>query len=167
MKTQPERDNLLNDLLARCILERDCVRILWLLVKSLHWFDVVGINLDRPIVDLAHGLDFDVVAPFARRLLFLYVIIETICYEVAEILLLRLNVFHALYAHESVLLLVTVRLERDRPEQAVAIVAHLDNLPARCEHVVLEFLLLCFLNGPPFFERKLGLRLLSYWYTAL
>lgn len=118
-----------------------------LFVKCFHWLVVVRVYFDWPVVDLAHRLDLDVVAPLAMRALFCNVIVEVAFYEVVEVRALCLDVLHALDAHQPVLVLVAVGLESYRTEEAIAVVADLDDLLVDSHHVGLELFFLGFADG--------------------
>ena len=90
--TQTERYNLL--LARRLLLGR--------LMERLHGHIVVLVDFDRPIINLAHGLDLNVIAPRAIDALPGEVLVhsaDAALNEVIEVFALRVDIVDASLAH--------------------------------------------------------------------
>lgn len=147
MVTQPYWSHALYHVFTLLILKLDIIICLRLLMECFHWLVIICVYFYGSIVNFAHGLYLDVVAPLAMRLFFRYIVIEIALDKIVEVRALRLNVLHAFNAHQSVLILIAVCLQRYGPEKAVAVVADLNYLFANGEHIVLKFIFLGFATG--------------------
>ena len=85
--------------------------IIILLVKCSHALSAVSVNLDWSIVDFAHSLKLDIIAPYSITTFTLAVKFDIlICDKDLKIFLARLNVLHAFLPHLLMVVRRTVNL---------------------------------------------------------
>ena len=101
----------LDHILSLGILVLNLVNGLCLFVERFHRLGIVRVYFDRAVIYLAHGLDLHIIAPLSMRSLPRYVVVEVALDEVVKVRPLGLDVLHALHPDQSVLILVTVRLQ--------------------------------------------------------
>jgi len=102
-----------------------------LFMEGPHGFCSVCIDLNRSVINLAHGLKFDVVTPLTVLSFLMDVVLKcgfTPDYELSEEFFFAFYIAHACLSEQVKVALVSVDLVRNRSEHAVTVTFNFNDL---------------------------------------